>query len=75
MDPDHLASEEASLSNSTPFTYIFKRVYVLFQHSKALGYKLICSFGQIKFSLDKYSMIIYLCLGKYKVLLFPHPCP
>ena len=37
-------------------------------------YKLICSFGQVKFSLDKNSMAIYLSLDKQKILLFPHPC-
>ena len=37
---------------------------------------IICSFGQVKFSLDKYIMAFYLSLGKYMYyfLLFPHPC-
>ena len=39
--------------------------------------KLIFCFGQVKFSLDKYIMTIYLSLGKYKILTnlskFPHP--
>ena len=34
---------------------------------------IICSLGRVKFSLDKYIMAIYLSLGKYKMLLFPHP--
>ena len=34
---------------------------------------IICSMGQVKFSLDKYIMAIYLSLGKYKILLFPNP--
>ena len=34
---------------------------------------IICSFGQVKFSLDKYIMTIYLSVGKFKVLLFQHP--
>ena len=34
---------------------------------------IICSLGQEKFSFDKYIMAIYLSLGKYKFLLFPHP--
>ena len=29
-------------------------------------------FGTSKFSLDKHIMPIYLSLGKYKILLFPH---
>ena len=29
--------------------------------------------GQVKFSLDKYITAIQLSLGKYKILLFPHP--
>ena len=35
---------------------------------------IICSLGQVKFSLDKNIMAINLSLGKYKFLLFPHPC-
>ena len=35
---------------------------------------IICSLGHVKLSLDKYQMTIYLSLGKYKILLFPHPC-
>ena len=34
---------------------------------------IICSVGQVKFSLDKYIMAIYLSLGKYKILLFSTP--
>ena len=29
--------------------------------------------GQVKRSMDKYLMAIYLSLGKYKLLQFPHP--
>ena len=29
--------------------------------------------GQVKLSMDKYHMAIYLSLGKYKLLLFPTP--
>ena len=36
-------------------------------------YKLICTIGQVKFSLDKYITAIYLSLDKQKILLFPHP--
>ena len=34
--------------------------------------KIICSLGQVTLSLDKYLMTIYLSLGKYQLLLFPH---
>ena len=29
---------------------------------------------QVKLSMDKYLMAIYLSLGKYQLLLFPQPC-
>ena len=35
---------------------------------------IICSLGQVKLSLDKCFMTIYLSLGKYQLLPFPHPC-
>ena len=35
---------------------------------------IICSLGQVKFSSDKCIIVIELFLGKYKILLFPHPC-
>ena len=35
---------------------------------------IICSLEQVKLSLDKCLMIIYLSLGKYQLLLFPLPC-
>ena len=34
---------------------------------------IITSLGQVKVSLDKYIMVNYLSMGKYKILLFPHP--
>ena len=34
---------------------------------------IIYSLGQVKFQLDKYIMVIYLSLGKYKILLFSQP--
>ena len=34
---------------------------------------IIYSLEQVKFSLDKYITAIQLSLGKYKILLFPHP--
>ena len=30
--------------------------------------------GQVKLSMDMCLIAIYLSLGKYKLLLFPHPC-
>ena len=41
--------------------------FILFERVNCLSterYKLICSFGQVKFSLDKYIMAIYLSLDK-----------
>ena len=52
------------------FILFFERVNCL---SKEM-YKLICSLGQVKFSMDKSNMAIYLSLDKKKILLFPHPC-
>ena len=79
VDPDQLASLGASLSGSTLFTreLISAWFHTVFKRVKCLSterYKLICTVGQVKFSLDKYIMAIYLSLDKYKILLFPHPC-
>ena len=66
-DPDQLASSEASWSGSTLFTRELKSGFILFESVNCLStdrYKLICSFGQVKFSLDKYIMAIYLSLDK-----------
>ena len=65
MGPDQLAS-----SGSTLFTreLIFAWFPTVFQSVNFLSTernKLICTIGQVKFSLDKYYMAI---------LLFPHPC-
>ena len=56
MDPDQLDLT------------VYKRVDIWlvsssFPKSKLLN-KLICSFGQVKFSMDKYIMAIYLSLDK-----------
>ena len=42
--------------------------------AKMSSLSIICSLGQVKLSLDKYIMDIYLSLSKYKILLFAHPC-
>ena len=41
--------------------------------AKLGSFCIICSLGQVKFSLYKCIMAIQLSLGKYKILLFPHP--
>ena len=55
-------------------SYFFKEcMYVYQQRPKLSSLCIICSLGQVKFSLDKYMFImaIYLSLGKYKILPFP----
>ena len=61
---------------------VYNRVYIWFHYffqnnffivSAQLGENLIYTFGQVKDSLDKYIMTIYLSLDKYRILLFPHP--
>ena len=69
MDPDQLASEEASRSGSTLFTreLISAWFHIIFQSVNYLSterYKLICTIGQVTFSLDKYIMVIYLSPDK-----------
>ena len=56
------------------FTY----TCILFKHFEGSHRSLciICFFfymGQVKLCMDKNHMVIYLTLGKYKLLLFPHP--
>ena len=48
----------------------------LFKHIQGnfKRYDFICSLGQVKLSLDKYLMTIYLFQGKDQLLLFPHHC-
>ena len=58
------------------FVLLFK-VYtcIVFKQSEAqiFVYYLFFNMGQVKLSMDKYLMAIYLSLGKYKLLLFRHP--
>ena len=62
------------------FHPVFKGVYmcILFKHSEGFAqifvHYLFFNMGKIKLFMDKYPMAIYLSLGKYKLLLFPHPC-
>ena len=58
-DPDQLASS-VYIRVEIWFHTVFERVNCL----STERYKLICSFGQVKFSLDKYIMAIYLSLDK-----------
>ena len=67
MYPDQLASKEGS--GSTLFTreLISAWFHTVFERVNCLSterYKLICTTGQVKFSLDKYIMATYLSLGK-----------
>ena len=49
----------------------------LFKHSEGFAqifvHYLFLNIGQVKLSMDKYHMAIYLPLGKYKLLLIPTP--
>ena len=64
VNPDQLASEEAVYKRINIWFYtVFERVNCLNCLSTE-RYKLICSFGQVNFSLDKYIMAIYLSLDK-----------
>ena len=72
MDPDQLAfSEDLHCFQMSLFL-----VSHCFQKGLPLGLSCLCitcPLEQVKFSLDKHIMDIYLSLGKYKSLLFPHP--
>ena len=81
VDPDQLASSEASWSGSTLFSIdiisgfilLLKRLYMVYSkvRAKLSSLCIICSLEQVKFSLDKFIMTICLSLGKYEILLFP----
>ena len=69
MYPDQLASLEASWYGSTLFTreLISAWFHTVFESVNCLSterYKLICTIGKVKFSMDKYIMAIYLSLDK-----------
>ena len=54
------------------FSKEFIHVYCLSIFRAKLGSLcIICSFGQVNLSLDKYLMTIYLSLDKYQLLFFP----
>ena len=69
MDPDQLASSEASCSGPTLLTRVLisEWFHTDFECVNCLSterYKLICTIGQVKFSLDMYIMAIHLSLDK-----------
>ena len=59
VDSDQLFLKEF-IQHSDGFTQLF--VHYLFRNMQ-----------QVKLSMDKYLLAIYLSLGKYKLLPFPHP--
>ena len=77
MDPDQLASSaDLDLHCFNCFNICFHTVFIEFMHgiskvrAKLGSLCIICSLGQVRFSLDKYLMVIYLSLGSYKKILF-----
>ena len=56
------------------FILYFKSLYKCLNTVRYIKATVICFYGLVKFSLDKYIMAIYLSLGKYNFLLFPNPC-
>ena len=61
MDPDQLAS---SLFTRELISAWFHTFFESVNYFSTERYKLICTIGQVKFSLDKYIMAIYLSLDK-----------
>ena len=84
VDPDQLASSEAISSGSSLFSTKFVSGFIQFlkeiihgiskERAKLNSLPHYLFFGTSKISLGKYFMAIYLSLGKFKILLFPHPC-
>ena len=77
MDPDKLADLDLHCLQEKPtdqdpyclqeliYIYIwFHTVFVRINCLSTVRYKLICSFGQVKFSMDKYILAFYLSLDK-----------
>ena len=46
---------------------------MLMAHSDLCALSVV-NMGQVKLTMDKFLMVIYLSLGKNNVLLFPNPC-
>ena len=51
------------------FHTVFERINCL----STVRYKLICSFGQVTFSMDKYILAFYLSLDKWQIYYFHTP--
>ena len=51
-------------------SFYFQKSLYIKQHSKG---SFFCSLGQVKFSLDKYIMVIFLSLDKYQICYFHIP--
>ena len=73
MDPDQLATShclQEKPADQDPYCLqelIYIWFHTFFERINCLctvRYKLICSFGQVKFSMDKYILAIYLSLDK-----------
>ena len=64
MDPDQLTSSGATLFTRKLISAWFQTVFESVNCLSTASNKLICTIGQLKFSLDKYIMAIYLSLDK-----------
>ena len=75
MDPDQLSDLDLHCLQEKPadqdpyflqeLIYIwFHTVFEIINYLSTVRYKLICSFGQVKFSMDNYIFAIYLSLAK-----------
>ena len=69
VNPDQLALKQPA--DQDPHCFSIEIWFHFFKSWSSLC--IFCSLGQVKFSLDKYIMAIYLSQGKYKILLFQHP--
>ena len=75
MDPDQLASSadldlqcfQEKPADQDPY-FLQELIYIwfhtVFERKKNVRFKLICSFGQVKFSMDKYILAFKLPLDK-----------
>ena len=82
MDPDQLDLHCLQEKRADQDLYCLQELIYIWFHTvferinclSTVRYKLICSFGQVTFSMDKYILAFYLSLDKLQILLFPHPC-
>ena len=77
MNPDQLLFSMEFIFGFILFKKEFKHVNYCLSTLKAKLSSLciICSLGQVKPSLDKYLILIYLSLGKYQLFASPPPPP